>query len=62
MFGSDSLNGFEIVYLFREWGSKQSLTPPPPSPPGLIARTTCEGVREHSAELAYRLRVRFGRF
>ena len=60
MFGSDSLNGFEIVYLFREWGSKQSLTPP--SPPGLIARTTCEGVREHSAELAYRLRVRFGRF
>ena len=32
MFGSDSLNGFEIVYLFREWGSKQSLTPPPPLP------------------------------
>ena len=32
MFGSHSLNGFEIVYLFREWGSKQSLTPPPPPP------------------------------
>ena len=31
MFGSHSLNGFEIVYLFGEWGSKQSLTPPLPS-------------------------------
>ena len=32
MFGSHSLNGFEIVYLFPEWGSKHPLTPPPPSP------------------------------
>ena len=45
MFGSHSLNGFEIVYLFPEWGSKHPLTPPPPPPPGLIARTTYEGVR-----------------
>lgn len=60
MFGSHSLNGFEIVYLFREWGSKHPLTPPPH--PSLIARTTYEGVRKRSAELAYRLRVRLGRF
>ena len=63
MFGSHSLNGFEIIYLFPEWGSKHPLTPPPPPPPpALIATSTYEGVRERSAELAYRLRVRFGRF
>ena len=62
MFGSHSLNGFEIVYLFPEWGSKHPLTPPLPPPPALIATSTYEGVRERSAELAYRLRVRFGRF
>ena len=29
MFGSHSLNGFEIVFLFPEWGSKHPLTPLP---------------------------------